>query len=248
MIEMTETPSADIADAARPMFSGVAPCWASDDGNVQLWNADCLDVLPLLSGIDAVITDPPYGMAWNTDLTRFTGGAKGHRNDTTGAGSGRNYGKPIEGDHVPFDPAPWLGFEKVVMFGVNHFGQRVPVGTQLIWIKKYDPAFGSFLSDAELAWMKGGHGVYCKRDLSMNGETATRMHPTQKPVSLMVWCLEKAKVPTGATVLDPYMGSGSTGIACIRTGRRFVGIEKEAAHFQNAKERIRKELQIGRLF
>lgn len=221
------------------------PDWASDDGNVQLWNADCLDVMPFLSGVDAVISDPPYGMKWDTNLSRFSGG---HRDSIAKRGMGRDYGVPIEGDDRPFDPAPWLDFDKVVLWGVNHFGQRVPVGTQLVWIKRFDPAFGSFLSDAELAWMKGGHGVYCKRDLTMNGETAARMHPTQKPVPLMVWCMEKAKVPTGATVLDPYMGSGSTGIACIRTGRRFIGIEKDATHFQNAKERIRKELQQGRLF
>lgn len=63
-----------------------------------------------------------------------------------------------------------------------------------------------------------------------------------------VWCLEKAKIPLSATVLDPFMGSGTTGIACIRSGRKFIGIEKDAKYFEIAKERIRKELQVGRLF
>ncbi len=89
-----------------------------------------------------------------------------------------------------------------------------------------DEAFGSFLSDAEEAWMKGGHGIYCKRDLSITGEAKTRIHPTQKPVPLMAWCMDKAKVPEGATVLDPYMGSGSTIIAAIRTGRKAIASRK----------------------
>lgn len=209
--------------------------------NVTLWHADCLDILPLLSGVDAVISDPPYGMNLNTDNSRFSGG-----NTASVAKRGNNVGTangaPIIGDEQPFDPSPWLNFDKVILWGVNHFGQRVPVGTQLVWIKRYDQAFGSFLSDAEIAWMKGGHGVYCKRDLSLTGETLTRMHPTQKPVPLMAWCLEKAKVPEGGTVLDPYMGSATTGIACIRSGRRFIGIEKDAGYFEKACKRIEQEL------
>jgi len=209
--------------------------------NVTLWHADCLEVLPLLSGVDAVISDPPYGMNLNTDNSRFSGGQAGNM-AKRGNGIGTAKGAPIIGDDQPFDPAPWLNFDKVILWGVNHFGQRVPVGTQLVWIKRYDQAFGSFLSDAEIAWMKGGHGVYCKRDLSLTGETLTRMHPTQKPVPLMAWCLDKAKVPAGGTVLDPYMGSASTGIACIRSGRRFIGIEKDAGYFEKACKRIGQEL------
>ena len=78
-------------------------------------------------------------------------------------------------------------------------------------------------------------------------EIGEHHHPTQKPVALMAWCLDIAKVPEGATVLDPYMGSGTTGIACIRTGRKFIGIEKDPKHFQTAVERIDRELQQGRL-
>lgn len=93
--------------------------------------------------------------------------------------------------------------------------------------------------------MKGGHGVYAKRDTSLMGETMERLHPTQKPVPLMAWCMERAKVPEGATVLDPYMGSGSTGIACLRTGRNFVGIEKDPKHFATALARLEREINQG---
>lgn len=214
-------------------------------GDCILYHGDCLKILPSLSGVDAVITDPPYGMDWDTNLSRFSGG---HRDSVKKRGMGRKYDKQIEGDKEPFDPSLWLDFESVVLFGVNHFAQRVPVGTTLVWIKRFDHAFGTFLSDAEVAWMKGGHGVYCKRDMTLMGDTRNRLHPTQKPTGLMAWCMERAKVPQGATVLDPYMGSGTTGIACIRTGRKFIGIEKDATHFENALDRIKKESAQGRLF
>jgi len=206
---------------------------------VEVWLGDCLEIAPTLQGVDAVISDPPYGMDWTCNVTSMAG--------RKGSG-GKDWGKKIEGDNQPFDPSPWLAWEKVVLFGSNHFGQRLPLGTTLVWIKRLDPAFGTFFSDAELAWMKGGHGVYCKRDLSMNGEALTRIHPTQKPVPLMSWAMDKAKVPEGATVLDPYMGSGSTIIAAIRTGRKAIGIEKDPEHFKNAVERIKRELAQGDLF
>lgn len=210
-------------------------------GAARLILADCRDVLPIEA--DAVISDPPYGMNWNTDSTRFTGGNNGKKR-----GPGVNDYAKIHHDDESFDPSLWLGYAAVVLFGSNHFAERLPVGTTLVWIKRLDPAFGSFLSDAELAWMKGGNGVYCRRDTSMNGETTTRQHPTQKPVGIMAWCMDRAKVPEGATVLDPYMGSASTGIACLRTGRKFIGIEKDPVHFEGAVKRIERELAQARLF
>lgn len=207
-------------------------------GSCCLFLGDCRDLMHELYSVDAVITDPPYGMSWNPDSTRFSGGES-----STERGRGIEWA-PIEGDDESFDPAPWLHFPHVVLFGSNHYGERLPVGSTLVWIKKNEQSFGTFLSDAEIAWMKGGHGVYCKRDCSMNGAGANfpKLHPTQKPVAIMAWCMERAKVPTGARVVDPYMGSGTTGIACIRTGRKFIGIEKDPTHFATAVERIRREL------
>lgn len=211
-------------------------------GDCTLILADCLDVLPIEA--DAVISDPPYGMNLDTDNSRFSGGKAGNM-AKRGNGIGTGEGKPILHDDAPFDPSPWLDYPAVVLFGANHYAQRLPVGTTLVWLKRHDAGFGSFLSDAEIAWMKGGVGVYAKRDLSMNGEALTRRHPCQKPVPLMAWVMERAKVPVGATVLDPYMGSGSTAIACIRTGRKFVGIEKDVKHFETACERVANELAQG---
>ena len=81
-----------------------------------------------------------------------------------------------------------------------------------------------------------------------DSEVGEHHHPMQKPVALMIWAMDKAKVPEGATVFDPYMGSGTTGIACIRTGRSFIGIEKDPKHYATAEARIRRELQQGVLF
>lgn len=208
--------------------------------DVTLYHGDCLDILPTLGQVDAVVTDPPYGINWDTNLARFTGKRK-H------GGLGRNYDAFIRGDDAPFDPSPWLKYDNVVLWGYHHFSARLPSGSVLVWIKRFDSAFGSFLSDAELAWMKGGYGVYCKRDMSLLGETNDRAHPTQKPVSLMEWCMDKAKVPIGAIVLDPFMGSGTTGVACVRTGRRFIGIEIDPTYYAIAERRIREAQAQSRL-
>jgi DNA modification methylase len=189
-----------------------------------------------LTGVDAVVTDPPYGMNWPADSKRFVGGA-----DTSKArrGNGGATREKIVGDDKPFDPSPWLAFPEVILWGCNHYAGRIPVGTTLVWIKRNDDAFGTFLSDAELAWVKGGHGVYCQRDFSMKAIALEQAHPNQKPVSIMQWCLSFV---TGETILDPFMGSGTTGVACIRTGRRFIGVEIEPRYAAIAVERMEREL------
>jgi DNA modification methylase len=95
--------------------------------------------------------------------------------------------------------------------------------------------------------MKGGCGVYCKRGPFPQSIARDRVHPAQKPVELLKWCMDQARVPEGATVLDPYMGSGTTGVACIRTGRKFIGIEIDAGHFATARKRLENELRQGML-
>lgn len=203
--------------------------------SAEIIHGDCLDVLASgrLSGVAAVVSDPPYGMSWDTNTTRFTGG----RHPAVRK-PGRNDRKRVAGDEAPFDPTPWLGFDRIVLFGANHFASSLPRGTTLVWIKKNDAAFGKFLSDAEVAWQKGGHGVYCFRDLSMNGLTRTRQHPTQKPVPLMRWVIARLNLPPGSLILDPFCGSGSTGVAAVLEGHRFIGIERESAYVEVARRRI----------
>jgi len=217
--------------------------------DVTLYLGDCLDILPTLGKVDAVVSDPPYGISWDTDYRRFKGGRKNAK---------RAEHKAIKNDDVIFNPAPFLSFQRVVFWGYPFFAQQVPVGTTLIWDKRFENG-SAFLADAEIAWCKsqypklghhmGGYGSYI---FSQTWQGLVRSepieHPTQKPVKLMAWCLDKARVPTGATVLDPYMGSGTTGVACVQTGRRFIGIEIDPTYFAIAERRIREAQMQPRLF
>ena len=213
-----------------------------EDGSVTIYHGDCREIAPSLEGDFALVSDPPYGMGWNTDSTRFTGGQHIR-------GTGRKDWAEIHGDTEPFDPSPWLGYPAVVLWGFNHFAQAVPAGTVLVWIKKADHLFGTFLSDCELAWMKGGHGVYAHRKQfpppsrmsENNGKVA---HPTQKPLSLMRWSIERTG--TDLPVLDPFMGSGTTLRAAKDLGRKAIGIELEERYCEIAAERCSQEvLDLG---
>jgi site-specific DNA-methyltransferase (adenine-specific) len=216
-------------------------------GDAVLYLGDCYTILPTLPPVDAVVTDPPYGVALNTDGTRFSGGTAGHigrKGNRVGSAGGR----PILNDSAPFDPAFLTGYGEVqIVWGWNNYPDKLPRGTCLVWLKRHDDAFQSFLSDAELAWMSKGSGVYCRRDLSNNAIANHRVHPTQKPVSLMEWCLTSF-LAKSETILDPFMGSGTTGVACANVGRKFVGIELDPHYFDVACERIAAAQSQGRLF
>lgn len=233
----------------RSSALALAPGWAS--GNVRLYLGDCLEILPTLTGIDAIISDPPYGMNYNPSRSRTAvnvqRGLKLHDRQWT----------QIEGEAEAFDPRPLLCAPIVLLWGANHYANLLPTSKRwLVWDKR-DGTPSDNQSDCELAWCNVGGSVRTHRQLwrgiARAGEeniatSGEKLHPHQKPVALMAWCIEQAKVPEGATVCDPYMGSGSTGIACIRTGRGFVGIEKDPAHYATALERIQRELSQGDLF
>lgn len=207
-------------------------------GPCRLINADCMDVLPTLTGVDLLLTDPPYGINLDTDNSRFSGGHVASA-AKRGNGVGSAGGAAIIGDDKPFDPSFLIGYGKrQIIWGWNNFPNKLPAGACLVWLKRFDEAFGSFLSDAETAFYSHGHGVYCRRDLSNNAIAKERVHPTQKPVGLMEWCL--SFMPDAKTVLDPFMGSGTTGVACIQTERQFIGIEREPKYFQIACDRIQR--------
>lgn len=131
--------------------------------------------------------------------------------------------------------------KRVVFFGFQHFCNKLMPGSVLVWLKRYDDGFGSFLSDADLAWMKGGCGVYCKRDMSLQGESAIRAHPTQKPLPLMEWVITQACEITDV-ILDPYMGSGTTLIAAKKLGHKAIGIEIEEKYCEIAAKRLSQEV------
>lgn len=202
---------------------------------VTLYCGDCRYILPTLGTVDAVVTDPPYGIALDTNNLRFSGG-KGESARKRGKRMGPAGGAPIVGDGAPFDPSFLMDYgQEQIIWGWHCFPDRLPLGSCLIWIKRLDAAFGSFLSDAETAWYSRGHGVYCFRDISLAGEALTRSHPTQKPLPLMRWCIQRVR---GETILDPFMGSGTTGVAAVKLGRKFIGIEIDPGYFDIACRRI----------
>lgn len=208
-----------------------------EHAGITIYHGDCREILPSLPPIDLLLSDPPYGMNNNTDSSRFSGGTEGH---IAKSGNGGKFKGPIVGDDKPFDPSPFLNFHDVILFGSNHFSQRLPVGSTLVWIKRLDGAFGSFLSDAEIAWKKGGHGVYCFRDITLMSETRDRHHPNQKPLSLIKWCIEQSK--TQGRILDPFMGSGTTLRAAKDLGRKAIGIEIEEKYCEIAAKRLSQEV------
>jgi site-specific DNA-methyltransferase (adenine-specific)/modification methylase len=202
-------------------------------GDHKLICGDCLEVMGEMEGVDCIVADPPYGMNWNTDMTRWSGG-----NRRRGKGVKR---RSIAGDDKPFDPSPFLKVSEVILWGVNHFSERLPTGTTLVWIKRNEAQYETFLSDAEIAWMKGGHGVYCRRDMSLSSKYADSTkkypdkHPSEKPVGIMEWCIGKCK---SDIIHDPYAGSGTTMIACENLGKKCVSIEIDPGYCSVILERF----------
>ena len=205
-----------------------------EHNGITIYHGDCREIMPHLGKVDAVVTDPPYGMAWDGKVTPGRNG--------TGGQFTRFQGVTIADDDTDFDPSFLLGFNKVVLWGFQHFPQHLERGTALVWVKKYPNAFGTFLSDADLAWMKGGHGVYCSPTINPASFQHEREHPTQKPVGLMCWCIDKAKVQEHETILDPFMGSGTTLVAAKQLQRKAIGIELEEKYCEIAAKRLSQEV------
>jgi len=195
--------------------------------SVTIIRGDCRDVLPV--ECDAVVTDPPYGIGFAAQPTKWQ----------------RRAGqKPEEWDDKPADVAGLMGLsECVVIWGGNYYGLPPTRG----WLSWFKPDAPPSMASMELAWTSRDMNAR-QISHSIAATNAERVgHPTQKPVRVMAWCMEQARVPENALVLDPFAGSGSTGVACIRTGRRFCGIERDAGHFATMRKRLEKELRQGRL-
>ena len=200
------------------------------DDLVTIYNSDCREWMP---EADVIVTDPPYGMAYRHGARK--GGLRFGQDE-----------QAIVGDFEPFDPAFLLDHGlPTVLFGANHFVDRLPAARGwLVWDKR-DGTASNDQSDAELAWTNvlsvarvysarwsGAHRVGRER---RDG----RDHPNQKPVALMAWVL--GFMPAG-TVLDPFMGSGSTLVAAKEAGRRAIGIEIEERYCEIAANRCRQEV------
>lgn len=208
----------------------------------QVIHGDCREVLASIpcETIGAVVMDPPYGIAYE---------------------SGRESAIPrsIAGDEnatVRDAVLDWWGERPALVFGSWKVSRPARTHTLLVWDTK--GALG--MGDLSVPWKPShqevyviGHGFTGKRttdvlryapvqSMAKNG----RVHPHQKPVDLMVALLDKC--PREWTILDPFCGSGSTGVACVRTGHRFIGIERDEAYAQIARQRIADAAAQGNLF
>jgi site-specific DNA-methyltransferase (adenine-specific) len=196
---------------------------------IVIYNCDCREVLPELEPVDLVLTDPPYGMNWTGKL--------GRGKNTQGGNFSRFAGVGVVGDDEDFDPTFLLSAgERIILWGFHHFPQYLHRGSVFVWIKKYPDAFGTFLSDADIAWMNSGCGVWCSPVINPASFQSERKHPTQKPMKLMEWCIGMGG--KAQAILDPFMGSGTTLIAAKQLGRKCIGIEIEEKYCEIAAKRL----------
>jgi site-specific DNA-methyltransferase (adenine-specific) len=192
--------------------------------SLTIHHGDCYELLPTWPDAAALVTDPPYGIGY-----AHSGGGLGVSNQ-------RFADRPIHGDDVPFDPAPFLRFAHVLLWGADHFRVRLPEGgTLLAWDKSpHGAGPADSFADCEYAWTNARvkrnvcrylwKGVACVKAGEENGR---RYHPTQKPQGVCAWCLETLRLPAGSLVIDPFMGGGlvrggvpAQGIALCGRGNR----------------------------
>jgi site-specific DNA-methyltransferase (adenine-specific)/modification methylase len=139
------------------------------------------------------------------------------------------------------------------MWGVDHFHERVPSGGRwLAWDKRAMWSFSDTFSDVEFAWHSetGAARIinFLWKGVRQDGEKGEpRYHIMQKPIAVMSWCIDQLRT-AGRVIVDPFMGSGTTGVACIRLGRPFLGIEIEPQYFDIACRRIEKAQRQGDMF
>ena len=208
-------------------------------GGQRLILGDSRAILDEIGRVDAVVSDPPYGIGY----AHGGGGGKLARSTVFAH-------IPIVGDDQPFDPALWIK-QPAILWGGNHFADKLPASQSwLIWDKRCAD-YSNDQADSEMAWTNLGFPARMFRHV-WNGmlrgpESKTpRVHPTQKPIALMEWCLDF--VPKARTILDPFMGSGTTLVACERRGRAGIGIEIEPLHFEAACRRVEEATRQPDLF
>ena len=207
-------------------------------GNATLYLGDCAEVLSMIDKVDAVITDPPYGINENSKKVASRG----------------NMAAPKDYGHFDWDksPPPDELIELIrtkgkyqAFFGGNYF-TLPPTSCWLVWDKlNGDNDF----ADCELAWTNW-HKAVRRLQWRWNGMirqgNEERYHPTQKPLEVMKWVIELC--PKSDTILDPFMGSGTTGVAAIQMGKKFIGIEREKQYFDIACKRIEQAVSQPQLF
>jgi site-specific DNA-methyltransferase (adenine-specific) len=244
------SPEGGRAFAASPSSPTVSPGPASNPcaviGRATLYNADCRNVLPHLSGIDVMLTDPPYGIA----LANHARGKERSDTDWAIANDGdqtigtwalewaAERGLPTFAFASPMKPWPGKWRQHLVWEKGEHVGGGGDPG--LCWKPNWELL--QVARNGQLAGRRDGAVLRFMADKDLY-----RWHPTPKPTDLLTYIITKA-APQGATLLDPFMGSGSTGVACAKTGRAFIGCEIDPAHFATACKRIEDAQRQGDFF
>jgi DNA modification methylase len=208
--------------------------------SVTLYNADCNDVLPTLGSVDAVVTDPPYGI--NLSSSTLPGDMRRLMRDE----------KARFSEHIhdwDSDAPPKELFGRLIKISVNqifwggNYFDLPPTKAFLVWDKIQPEDYGA--SMAEQAWIN--FGTSAKMFRYKASAAVGNVHPTQKPLRLMEWCLTLLPDPA-QLILDPFMGSGTTGVAAVSMGRKFIGIEREPVYFDIACKRISEACKQPALF
>lgn len=217
-------------------------------GSAELYLGDCRDILPTLSNVDAVITDPPYGIDESSDKVasrqRKAGG------NSKALADQRDYGE-FHWDQTSVDDALMLQVRSagkwLVIFGGNYYAMP-PARCWLVWDKENG---NNDFADCELAWTNLPRAVrrirYMWHGMLRANKEQRGDHPTQKPLGVMEWAIGHVPEPN-RVILDPFMGSGTTGVACMNLGRSFIGIEREPKYFEIALRRIEDAQRQSRLF
>jgi len=205
-------------------------------GDATLYLGDCLEILPTIGRVDAVVTDPPYGI----------GEAAGKNSSRGNLAVAKDYGVDSWDDRTVDEAVPLImaASRQQVIFGGNYYSLP-PSSCWLVWDKENG---SNDFADCELAWTNLPIAVrrirYMWNGMLRANKEPRGDHPTQKPVGVMQWAVSFTK----GTVLDPFMGSGTTGVACANLGRKFIGIEIEPKYFDIACKRIEAAYAQGRLF
>lgn len=223
-------------------------------GAATLILGDCLDHVPtLIAQAGILMTDPPYGNGYKVNARPRKCGTGLIAIEATATESK----DAIHGDDREFDPRPWLMARRLAFFGANHFAHRLPRADRwVVWDKRGDMKPDDH-SDGEMVWIKIGErkqqalrihrqkwrGVV--REGEENCSRSRKLHPNQKPVALLGYLLDLMGAQSDETVVDPYMGSGSTAVAALRMGCRFVGCEIDPAHYETACRRVAAEIAVA---
>jgi len=205
--------------------------------NGKLYHGNCLDIMPELEPVDLVLTDPPYGIG-----NKWVGGfSVAH-----GWGSLKNEQETrnLWDSEIPrqevFDYIFAISKNQII-WGGNYF--NLPASRcWLLWVK---PERGFSLAEAEMAWTNQDNVI---RVYDRHRHNKNKVHPTQKPTNLFVWCLNQSWSKQSNLIFDPFLGSGTTAIACERINRRWIGIEISEAYCEIAAKRIESERKQRKMF